>query len=357
MRCSNNERHSDRSRNSNAVRTAVIETMESRRMFAVTATLSGGEVKIVGTGASDNIEVYKNGSKLDVRVGGAFFKNFNYASVNKVKAELKGGNDRFTSNNSTNKPMQVYGSTGNDTVTTGAGHDKLYGSDGNDSLTGGWGNDSLYGGANADTFRGGIGDDSCYGGSGADFLYDESGKDRYFGDDDNDYLFADTVNITDADQFWGGSGTDYLSYYGRSNSVRIATDDVANDGFTNGSHGPGVELDNVHSDIENFSATDQADGIYLSGNHNNVVFGNGGGDYIMGGPGSDTLYGGDGNDWIFGEAGQDSMYGGNGNDTLYANASDWSDLCNGGAGTDTAIVDLHYGVSAETHVSIEIWHG
>ena len=137
--------------------------------------------------------------------------------------------------------------------------------------------------------------------------------------------------------------------------MRIATDDVANDGYTDGSHGPGIELDNVHSDIEYLSGTEHADGIYAYGDHDNVIHGQGGNDYLMGGPGDDTIYGGNGNDWIFGDAGFDELYGNAGNDNLYSNTDYWFEKVDGGAGNDTAVCGNHYGLPIDSLTGIESW--
>ena len=62
-------------------------------------------------------------------------------------------------------------------------------------------------------------------------------------------------------------------------------------------------------------------------------------DILKGGAGADTLHGGDGNDDIEGAAGVDNLFGDNEDD--YIRAKDGlSDTVNGGAGTDTAELDL-----------------
>lgn len=87
------------------------------------------------------------------------------------------------------------------------------------------------------------------------------------------------------------------------------------------------------------------------------LFGGGGGDSMTGGSGNDMLFGQAGNDTMFGMGGADQLYGGSGNDTLTGgdlndqmfgqggndrmiwNPGDDSDLMEGGADIDTAVVN------------------
>ncbi|HEY8751886.1 MAG TPA: C2 family cysteine protease, partial [Tepidisphaeraceae bacterium] len=65
---------------------------------------------------------------------------------------------------------EIYGGTGNDTLTGGAGGDSIRGGSGNDLIRGNGGNDLLYGDDGNDTLYGGGGNNSLYGGSGNDTL-------------------------------------------------------------------------------------------------------------------------------------------------------------------------------------------
>ena len=92
---------------------------------------------------------------------------------------------------------RVYGHAGNDTITTGAGDDKVkagrgddvvdtgagndtvQGQRGNDLLKGGDGNDNLWGGVGDDTVEGGNGDDKLGGVLGVNTLTGGAGKDTF----------------------------------------------------------------------------------------------------------------------------------------------------------------------------------
>jgi len=299
-----------------------------------------------GPGGKDNVkssmENIIGGTGNDLLIGSLVannifgFKGNDTIYGNSGNDTLDGGNGAESGDN------EVHGGPGNDHVEGGSTKDSLYGEAGNDTLVGEGGNDKLYGGTENDRFEPGTGNDKNYGASGNDTFIDSAGVDYYEGWSGADSFYADKVNKTEADEFKGGADFDYIYYSGRADSVRIQTDDVANDGFTDGTHGPGVELDNVHSDIEGLVATDHGDGIYAKGNHNNVIIGGKGGDYIDAGPGNDIVDGGEGDDWIFGDtgndnlfgaAGKDSIDGGTGNDTL--GGSSGNDVLHGQSGNDS----------------------
>jgi Putative metal-binding motif/RTX calcium-binding nonapeptide repeat (4 copies) len=63
-----------------------------------------------------------------------------------VSADLGGGNDSFTSDNTVSIPVELAGNDGSDTLTGGGGNDVLSGGAGNDKLTGGGGIDEYFGG-------------------------------------------------------------------------------------------------------------------------------------------------------------------------------------------------------------------
>jgi Ca2+-binding RTX toxin-like protein len=80
----------------------------------------------------------------------------------------------------------------------------------------------------------------------------------------------------------------------------------------------------------------------LYGSGNDVIFGGAGNDEIHGNDGDDELHGGDGNDRIFGDAGFDKHYGENGDDFINSQDGVGNETVDGGAGTDTAIIDDTY---------------
>jgi Ca2+-binding RTX toxin-like protein len=341
----------NRTSHQTAINQAVCETMETRRMLAATAVLASGTLTITGTGSADTITLNKSGTKLNVVLNGTT-KQFTYSSVNKIVAELNEGDDAFTATSAVNKPMEVQGRAGRDTITGGSNNDRLYGGSLGDVLNGGAGADSLYGGTGTDILRAGSGNDDCFGGDDSDYLMDEAGSDRFFGDNGDDYLYTDQSNTADADQFHGGAGSaDYMSYFGRSQGVRIVLDDLANDGYAPGA--TSVEKDNVHADIERILGTDYSDTITCIGNHHNVVWAYGGDDSVLGGNGDDVLNGMNGNDVLNGEAGNDKMYGGNGNDIIFSNTDVLWETVDGGDGFDMAFCDKAFNIPLDTLTSIE----
>lgn len=96
--------------------------------------------------------------------------------------------------------IDVFGGTGNDTLTarTDTVLVRLSGGNGKDTLLGGNNGDILIGGSNNDIIRGGGGDDYAAGGDGNDYIY---------GDDGNDDLNGGNGN----DQIDGGAGADGLA--------------------------------------------------------------------------------------------------------------------------------------------------
>jgi hypothetical protein len=153
-------------------------------------------------------------------------------------------------------------------------------------------NDTLTGDANANLLSGGIGNDSLIGGSGNDTLIGGTG---------NDYLD-------------GGVGTaDLVTYAGVGNAVVVSL--AAGTATGDGS--------DTLTNIENIIGTDYNDTLTGS-TAANVIDGGIGNDTIDGGSGNDTLTGGTGTDIILGGTGNDTIDGGSGNDiidfTSYANA-------------------------------------
>jgi Ca2+-binding RTX toxin-like protein len=93
----------------------------------------------------------------------------------------------FTNINSFTAPAtpvdswQIFGLTGNDTLTGGSLADTIYGGDNDDRLFGLGGNDILNGGAGNDLLNGGAGDDYAVGDIGNDTFIGGSGNDFFDG--------------------------------------------------------------------------------------------------------------------------------------------------------------------------------
>ena len=78
------------------------------------------------------------------------------------------GDDTISLGNAALPSAQLFGGSGNDVLTGGAGADQLFGGSGNDTLNGGDGDDLLVGGAGDDTVVGGKGTDTAFLGAGND---------------------------------------------------------------------------------------------------------------------------------------------------------------------------------------------
>jgi Ca2+-binding RTX toxin-like protein len=110
----------------------------------------------------------------------------------------------------------LVGTDGNDTLSGGAGDDLLVGNAGNDRAYGGSGNDELDGGEGDDILSGSIGDDFAYGGAGDDLLAGGDGMDRLLGGMGDDRLNGgardDVLNGGEGrDTLIGGAGKDTMT--------------------------------------------------------------------------------------------------------------------------------------------------
>jgi Ca2+-binding RTX toxin-like protein len=271
----------------------MIESLESRRLLAVSATLVAGNLTVTGDNDPNSVVIRRDDAgHILVRSSDATVGTFNNADVSKITVSLLGGNDRLEIASNIEKPSTVTGGDGNDSITSGSGQDNIHGNVGNDQL------------------RGGNGKDALFGDDGSDFL-DGGGQ----GDDLN-----------------GGAGLDSVSYAGRAAAVKVTLDNLANDGFQGNTTEP-AEGDNVHSDIERISGGNGSDNLSGVGAPGPVTIeGGNGNDSITGGNFNDNLNGGNGNDLVHGGNGNDLVTGGAGNDNL--NGDDGSDNLNGGDGAD-----------------------
>ena len=198
------------------------------------------------------------------------------------------------------KGRNVYGGTGDDTLTGGALDDFAYGQEGADELNGGGGVDRLEGDDQSDATGG---NDELDGGAGDDLLIGWRGAD----------LMRDT-----------GGGNDTVTYFfaGDPNGVEVTLDGAANDGNVNEDAGG---TDNVGAGIEHVQGTEFAD-------------------ELQGGDGNDSLNGFGGNDLLVGNGGEDEFIGASGDDRIEARDGRPDDVdCDNSMGTqgaaDVAVVD------------------
>ncbi len=188
-----------------------------------------------------------------------------------------------------------------DTLTGTNGINYLGGNDGNDTLAGLDGTDFLYGGE---------GNDVANGGNDNDELSGENGNDTLNGDDGNDTIYGGAGN----DVIDGGAGTGDWVIYNTSSAlvvVNLQTGTATGEGtdtLTN--------IENIFGSLYNDTLT--GDG------GDNYILGYAGNDTLEGGTGNDTVDGGAGNDIFIGGTGNDTITGGTNNDIIdftgYANA-------------------------------------
>jgi Ca2+-binding RTX toxin-like protein len=136
-----------------AAASAGVEPLEGRLLLS--AVLKGSSLALNGTPSNDVITVALNATdatKLDVSDNGTV-TSFPLASVKKIKANGKAGNDVITVASAVNIPAMLKGGAGDDNLTGGGASDKLIGGKGDDLLDGGGGDDKVAGGAGSDLYE------------------------------------------------------------------------------------------------------------------------------------------------------------------------------------------------------------
>jgi Ca2+-binding RTX toxin-like protein len=173
-----------------------VEVLEDRAVPAVTATLSGGVLSILGTSGNDSIIVRQINNVLSIdgikiQTGATSVASVPVGQVLKIQVHGGDGNDSIHLNSQNNPsqqgitiPTEIWGDAGDDTIWGSAGPCTIHGGPGNDVLYSGpannvlyadQGNDSLVAGAGNDTLVGGTGNDTLVGIPGHDVLTGGSG--------------------------------------------------------------------------------------------------------------------------------------------------------------------------------------
>lgn len=265
-------------------------------------------------------------------------------------------------------PIILIGNWLANSMSSGAGDDRLYGFGGNDELSGGAGNDRLDGGDNSDRLLGGDGNDMLLGGSGDDTLEGGSGSNTLVGGLGNDtYVLTSASNtIVENDKegydtVWSsqsytlGSTLEALMLTGSAKSaVGNAVDNIlkGNDGdnWIDGGAGADWMVGNGGNDVFNvdnvgdkvtervgegidlvraslsWTLDHDIENLLLVGTGNFSGTGNNLQNSLSGNEGANLLSGKEGNDALSGYGGNDTLIGGTG-----------ADMLKGGAGADTFV--------------------
>jgi Ca2+-binding RTX toxin-like protein len=293
--------------------------------MAVTASFSAtsGVLTIFGDNLDNNIVVSRNAAGNILVNGGAvnvLGGTPSVANTALIQVFGQGGNDRLTldETNGALPRANIFGGTGDDTITGGSGADMLFGQSGNDQLFGKGGVDQLFGGSENDTLTGGDADDLVFG---------ESGNDRMIWNPGDDTDLNEGGAASDIVEVNGGGGAEQFTLTANGTRVRF---DRLNPAPFSIDIGTSEQLVlNMGGGNDSFSATGN-----LAALIGITVDGGAGNDTILGSNGIDTMLGGTGNDFIDGQQGNDVAFLGAGNDVFQWDPGDGSDIVEGQAGTD-----------------------
>ena len=184
----------------------------------------GVGIDIVDGGVSEDVETDVNTIKLgggnDIYYGGIGIDKVWSGSGDDTINTGAGDDKVYTTDGSSNDVNTVYLGAGSDDFEGGSGRDIVYGGyddattdvntinlgAGDDEYYGGDGIDIVHGGSGNDIISGGNGENELYGDAGNDYIYGGSDKDKLYGGAGSDHLYGDSGN----DELYGGTGIDYL---------------------------------------------------------------------------------------------------------------------------------------------------
>lgn len=323
----------------------------------VRATSNDGDDAIDGGDGNDTYDTTATFAPMfvDLEAGTAHSIETGHDTLTSIESVTTGaGDDRVTGSSLSNT---IETNAGNDIVTAGAGADTVATGGGDDTIvaTVDDGDDTYTGGDGADTYD--------LSGTFADAIVDllsgfaassETGMDALFGFENviasagDDVITGDDTDNVIA----GGMGADIVDA-GSGDDTIVATIGDDDDAYAGGDGSDVYDLSGTLADaivdlVSGTSESDETGSDTLSGIEN--VIGSAGDDAITGDEGANILAGG---------AGQDVIDAGAGDDTILASVDDGDDVYVGGEGFDVydlsetsadAIVDLLAGTaeSAET---------
>jgi Ca2+-binding RTX toxin-like protein len=279
------------------------------------------ETLITGRNTTDDMTVANNGAGrvLFTRAAPGGF-TVDMGTVEKLSLTPFAGDDKLVTAPDVTLPLSVDAGPGIDTITTGAGADLVQGGDDADVLNGGAGGDRILGNPGNDVMNGGAGDDTLVWNNG-------DGTDDMNGDDGLDRIEDNLGAADDVSQLKVLNGKVRYDRVNAPFGLNVATSEVF--------------------ELNTFGGNDTLDvapglGALIA----LQVDAGSGDDRIKGGDEADTFFGGLGNDTLDTGAGSDVADGQDGDDTLLIRDGA-ADLARGGAGTDSATVDVVDAVAAD----------
>jgi Ca2+-binding RTX toxin-like protein len=316
----------------------LLELLEPRRLYAVTASSAGGVLTVLGDNNSNAITVSRDAAgNLRVNNGAVPIAGSpaTVGTIRLINVSAADGNDTVTLDeaNGALPTASLSGGNGNDTLTAGSGDDILDGGSGNDVLLGKGGADTLHGGTGNDVLTGGTGTDSVLGDAGNDRMIWNNGD----GTDTND----------------GGDGFDTTEINGGNVSENFRADAIDGRVLFQRTTAQifAVDIGSTERVVLNANGGDDTftGGTGLAALSTFIINGGAGNDTLNGTDGNDTLSGGDGRDFIDGNAGADVGLLGSGDDTFQWDPGDGSDTVEGQTGNDLMLFN---GAGANENVDI-----
>ena len=250
-----------------------------------------------------------------------------------------------------NSGNDLWGYGGDDTLTGGAGADRIVGDDGLDHPTSSFGNDRLLGGGGNDVISGQEGDDWIDGGAGNDDLGGDnvSGVRPVWRDSFAFTVAPGAANADTIDDFLPAEDRIVLDGAVHANSGPSGTFAAGDARFAANSTGTAQDAtDRVIYNTQSGQLWYDVDGNGAAGRQliatllgaptlaaPNIEVINGSGSGGGGGGGGSTINGTSGNDTLTGTAGNDTINGLGGNDLFMVGSTGGADVIDGGTGTDS----------------------